>query len=150
MRMRSALLLSAIVLGVTTVGYVGVQAVQEDVHMRPGSPLAWLFVDESLWALDPPQGCERVGHFYTVGDGPKLPGSDTTLRCAMDPEVARRWASDHLLESGFVETAHETPWIPGAAPTLAYASGSRTASIELYEDAPGSILLRVSVRRSAD
>lgn len=71
--------------------------------MARGSPLAWILVDGRLWHLEAPPECVVVHYYATTGDGPKLPGSDVTLRCAMGRTEAEAWARRWLIEQGFRE-----------------------------------------------
>jgi hypothetical protein len=63
----------------------------------------------------------------------------------MEPAAAERWARDFLVSVGFVPTIHETPWVVDAKPTIVYEADQETASIELLEDAPGSVAVRIGV-----
>jgi hypothetical protein len=119
--------------------YVGWHAVQEDTHMRPGSPLAWLLVDADLWHLEPPPECVRVGYYTTSGDGPKLPGSDTTLECAFDRTAAERWARRWFTDRGF------RPYLDVADMV---EDGERLGSWEIAELDRGGVSLRINLDRA--
>ncbi len=91
--------------------------------MAPHSPLAWLLVDRRLRRLEPPKGLELAGYYSTVGDGPKLPGSQVTFRGTLGPAEALTWARSKVQELGFrqaedcrptecfFEGAGESAWI---------------------------------------
>jgi hypothetical protein len=118
---------SVVAIAVSTCGYVGYHAVQEDTTMARGSPLAWILVDGRLWHLEAPPECVVVHYYATTGDGPKLPGSDVTLRCAMGRSEAEAWARGWLSEQGFRE--EDRPSIASSIPASSTTNAPSTANV---------------------
>jgi hypothetical protein len=132
--------------GVLTCGYVGLQAVQEDNRMRPWSPLAWLLVDGRLWHLEPAEVCSVAGYYSTVGDGPKLPGSDVTLHCAMTRADIEAWARQWLTRHGFRAKAKPSWWPPESEAPTSMETDTALADYELAELPDGRVALRIAIR----
>lgn len=134
--MKRGLLIAGGLLAALTLGgscYVVSQALQEDVTMDRASPLAWFLVDDELRNLEL-EGCERASFYYTVGDGPKLPGSEVRVRCcASTPEQVEAQLVGWLEARRF-----ELLWQPASKKTEAtYQRGEITgwyrAPVELDE-----------------
>lgn len=130
-----------------TCGYVGLQALQEDNHMRPRSPLAWLLVDERLWQLEPTEGCTVAGFYSTVGDGAKLPGSAVTLHCARTRADTEAWARQWLAQRGFQATVKPSWWPPESEAPTSMETETTLADYELAERPDGRIALRIALKQ---
>jgi hypothetical protein len=144
-RMQSTVGLACLLLlALGSTCYVAAQALKEDNTMRPGSLVARALVDTRLWDLEPPPGCTREAYYTTTGDGPKLPGSDTTLRCALDVGAARQWAHEWLLDAGFTVEVIPSSSPSGRPPRPRYVTDEHLASVEIVEGGE-DLMIRIGI-----
>lgn len=134
-----------VAIAASTCGYVGYHGLQEDTSMASWSPLAWILVDGRLWHLEPPPQCVVVGYYATTGDGPKLPGSDVTLRCAMDRGEAEAWARRWLREQGFREEVRPSTTSMVRAPSPTMVTASQIGEYWVGGGRDGDVTVRVAL-----